>query len=127
MAEYIDERGNSDKGQIFVVKSQTGFLPVSPVSHLMKTLSGLTSPGLSYLSTTVRRLSRLSPALLCFPTLSLRQRSALCAFQHGLVTYANLLQDVPESGVKALFHGWFFHGHPTINTPSFCRVTVHGK
>lgn len=108
MAEYIDERGNSDEGQIFVVKSQTGFLPVNHVYHLIKTISGLTSPGLSYLSTTVRRLSRLSPALLCFPTLPLRQQSALCAFQRGLVTYANLLQGVPESGVKALFRAWFF-------------------
>lgn len=103
MAEYIDERDSSDEGQIFVGKSQTGFQPVNHVCHLIKTTSGFTSLGLSYLSTSsapVRRLSRLSPALPRFPGLPLRQQSAFLASPQGFwpLRYDHLSHPQPHIG-----------------------------
>jgi hypothetical protein len=111
MAEHIGERSSSDEGQIFVGKSQTGFLPVNHVCHLINTTPGFTSLGLSYLSTpsaTVRRLSRLSPALPCFPCLPLRQRSAPLASPQGFwpIRYDRLSHPQPLfRGYSALGYG----------------------
>lgn len=80
MAEYIDERSNSDAGKIFPGKCPAGFVPVNRICRLLTATSGLTVPNLNYLSKTSARVCSLNTPLTdsaLFSSLPPRQRSAL--------------------------------------------------